>query len=293
MSSHFLLKLLQGVLIGLAAVLPGISGGVLSVVFGIYIPFMEFLSDPKTHFRTHFSLLFPYFLGYVLGFLGIARILSLFLSAYPEETICLFAGTILGSIPTLYRDAKSTIKKEAMFAGKVPSPLIIMLFSSVFMSILLLFIRCSTFSTKPNFSWYLFCGFCLSLSIIAPGMSFSALLMPLGLYAPFIDGLGHGRIFVILPSGIGAALTILFLSRLINKLFKQYPVYAKHGIIGIILSSTVLSIPYERLYTLWGQNRIEFLILLLYLGIGILLARCFDEDKRNVPEEKTGQKERP
>ena len=117
-------------------------------------------------------------------------------------------------------------------------------------------------------------------------MSFSTLLMPLGLYAPFIDGLGHGRIFVMLPSGIGAAVTILFLSRLINKLFKQYPVYAKHGIIGIILSSTVLSIPYERLSTLWGQNRIEFLILLLYLGIGILLARCFDEDKRNVPEKK-------
>ena len=74
-----LFGVLQGAIIGLGAVLPGISGGVLSVVFGIYKPAMEFLSDPVRRFKTHMPKLFPYFLGYVIGFMGVANILAFFL----------------------------------------------------------------------------------------------------------------------------------------------------------------------------------------------------------------------
>ena len=55
----FFPALLQGALIGLGAVLPGISGGVLSVIFGVYRPVMELLGDPKKNFRTHFPKLYP------------------------------------------------------------------------------------------------------------------------------------------------------------------------------------------------------------------------------------------
>lgn len=79
----FFPALLQGALIGLGAVLPGISGGVLSVIFGIYRPVMELLGDPKKNFRTHFPKLFPYLLGYLLGFLGVANVLAFFLNRYP------------------------------------------------------------------------------------------------------------------------------------------------------------------------------------------------------------------
>ena len=64
-----LLKLLQGALIGLGAVLPGISGGVLSVVFGIYKPIMELLANPFKHFKTHVPKLIPYVAGAIVGFL--------------------------------------------------------------------------------------------------------------------------------------------------------------------------------------------------------------------------------
>ena len=76
----FFQALLQGALIGLGAVLPGISGGVLSVIFGIYRPVMELLGDPKKNFRTHFPKLYPYLLGYLLGFLGVANVLAFFLN---------------------------------------------------------------------------------------------------------------------------------------------------------------------------------------------------------------------
>ena len=73
MDLRFLGKVLQGALIGLGAVLPGISGGVLSVVFGVYRPIMELLSDPVHKWRTHLPELFPYMIGSAAGFLGVAN----------------------------------------------------------------------------------------------------------------------------------------------------------------------------------------------------------------------------
>ena len=76
---RFLVRVLQGALIGLGAVLPGISGGVLGVIFGVYKPIMELLSNPIANFKTHVPKLIPVFLGGVIGFLGIANLLAFFL----------------------------------------------------------------------------------------------------------------------------------------------------------------------------------------------------------------------
>ncbi|MBQ8647504.1 MAG: DUF368 domain-containing protein, partial [Oscillospiraceae bacterium] len=70
--SRLLFQVLQGTLVGLGAVLPGISGGVLCVVFGIYKTVMEFLADPFRKFKSHVPKLMPYGIGVVIGFLGVA-----------------------------------------------------------------------------------------------------------------------------------------------------------------------------------------------------------------------------
>lgn len=105
MDLRFLGKVLQGALIGLGAVLPGISGGVLSVVFGVYRPIMEFLSDPVHKWRTHLPELFPYMIGSAAGFLGVANLLSYVLETYPEPSVCVFVGLIVGMLPSLWREA--------------------------------------------------------------------------------------------------------------------------------------------------------------------------------------------
>ena len=105
MDLRFLGKVLQGALIGLGAVLPGISGGVLSVVFGVYRPIMELLSDPVHKWRTHLPELFPYMIGSAAGFLGVANLLSYVLETYPEPSVCVFVGLIVGMLPSLWREA--------------------------------------------------------------------------------------------------------------------------------------------------------------------------------------------
>ena len=102
----FILKLIQGIVIGIGAVLPGISGGVLSVVFGVYQPIMEFLADPVSCFKTHFPVLFPVFLGYGTGFLGVANLLAFLLENNPALSICFFLGLIFGTVPSLFQQAR-------------------------------------------------------------------------------------------------------------------------------------------------------------------------------------------
>ncbi|MDE7249391.1 MAG: DUF368 domain-containing protein, partial [Lachnospiraceae bacterium] len=156
-----LIKLLQGALIGLGSVLPGISGGVLSVVFGVYKPIMELLADPAKKIKTHLPRLLPYFAGAVIGFLGVANLLTYFLEKYPAPSICLFVGLIAGMLPSLWQEAGMKGRnKSSLFATAAA-----MLFVFAFLS----FLNAASFAITPGFLWYIFCGFALALSIIAPG----------------------------------------------------------------------------------------------------------------------------
>ena len=209
-----ILRVLQGVLIGVGAVLPGISGGVLCVVFGIYKPVMELLGDPIRKFRTHVPKLLPVIVGGAVGFLGVAKILAFFLEAYPAPSVCLFIGLITGMLPSLFREANEK--------GRVKNAWVPLAVAFVVILALLISLNLFSITITPNFGWYVFCGFCLALSVIAPGMSFSTLLMPLGLYTPFVDGLGSLDFSILVPAGIGAVVTVICLARAVDAQFVHF-----------------------------------------------------------------------
>ena len=233
----FLFRVVQGAFIGLGAVLPGISGGVLSVIFGIYKPIMELLSNPFKNFKTHVPPLIPVFIGGAVGFLGIANLLAFFLNKYPDPSVCLFIGLISGMLPSLFREAR----EEGVAKGSYVSLVVCM----IVIFALLGGLNMASVEIEANFISYLFCGFCLALSVIAPGMSFSTLLMPLGLYTPFVDGIGHLDFQVLIPGGIGALVTVICLAKAVNALFDHFYSLAFHGIIGIVIAATVMIIPFS------------------------------------------------
>ncbi len=232
-----ILRVFQGALIGLGAVLPGISGGVLCVIFKVYQPIMEVLSSPVKALKKNARLLIPVLLGVVLGFLGIAKLLGFVLDKYPEPSVCLFVGLIAGMLPSLFREAGEKGRSKGSF--------IALGIAFVLVLGLLIALKVVSVAIVPNFASYLFCGFCLALSIIAPGMSFSTLLMPLGLYTPFVDGIGNLDFTVLLPAGIGALLTFLLLVKLISWLMDKHYSVMFHAIIGIVVAATIVIIPFS------------------------------------------------
>ncbi len=274
---RLVLRVLQGMLIGVGAVLPGISGGVLCVVFGIYKPIMELLSNPIKKCKTHVPRLLPVIVGAVLGFLGVAKVLAFFLERYPDQSVCLFVGLIGGMLPSLFREAGEQGRTRGSWVSLAAAFVVVLA--------LLLSLNVLSVNIVPNFGWYLFCGFCMALSIIAPGMSFSTLLMPLGLYTPLVDGIGNLDFGVLVPAGIGAVVTVVCLAKAINALFTHFYSFAFHAIIGIVIAATLVIIPFGSFTQGVGTAAAN----LVCLAVGVVAALALDKFNQSVPKEETGE----
>ena len=268
-----LLRMLQGALIGLGAVLPGISGGVLCVIFGIYRPVMELLSDPRKNYKTHLPKLVPVIVGMGVGFLGVANLLAFFLDRYPNQSVCLFVGLIGGMLPSLLKQAGEQGRTKASWAA----------LGGAFALVLGLLVALEVFSIQvtPSVLWYLFCGFCLALSVIAPGMSFSTLLMPLGLYTPFVEGLGRLRPTVLVPGIAGAIITVVLLAKAVDRLFERHYSVAFHAIVGVVIAATLVIIPFKDMVTSPKALTAD----LICLAVGIVLALALDRFNARFPKE--------
>lgn len=262
---HFVIRVLQGALIGLGAVLPGISGGVLCVIFGIYKTIMEFLADPFRKFKTHVPKLIPVGIGGVIGFLGIANVLSFLLDKYPAPSVCLFIGLIGGMLPSLFREAGEQGRSKASYISLAVAMVIVFA--------LLISLQVFSVEITPNFLWYVFCGACLALSVIAPGMSFSTLLMPLGLYEPFVAGIGHLDFGVLIPGGIGGLATVILFAKAVDSLFNNHYSVAFHAIVGIVIAATVMIIPFAS----FTVSVTSFLVNIICLVVGIVAALLLDK----------------
>lgn len=262
---QFLIKVLQGALIGLGAVLPGISGGVLCVVFGIYKTIMELLADPFRKLKTHVPKLMPIIIGGAIGFLGIAKILSILLDKYPGPSVCLFIGLIGGMLPSLFREAGEQGRSKASYIS--------MVLAMIFIFALLIGLKLLSIEITPNFGWYIFCGFCLALSVIAPGMSFSTLLMPLGLYEPFVAGIGNFDFSILIPGGIGGLATVILFAKAVDNLFAKHYSVAFHAIVGVVIAATIMIIPVES-FTVSAVGAIANVVCLV---VGIIAALLLDK----------------
>ena len=253
-----LLRLIHGALIGLGAVLPGISGGVLCVVFGVYQTIMELLSHPFRTFKKNMRVLIPLLIGVVLGFLGIAKLLGFLLEKYPNPSVCLFVGLIGGMLPSLFREAGLKGRTKGSWAALIIAFAIILT--------LLVSLENISLQITTGFGAWIFCGFCLALSVIALGMSFSTLLMPLGLYQPFVDGIGNLDFSVLIPAGIGAAVTIILFAKAVTWL------------IGVVIAATLVIIPFASFTAGFGS----FIINIVCFVIGVVAALALDKFNQSV-----------
>ena len=96
---------------------------------------------------------------------------------------------------------------------------------------------------EPNFWWYNFCGVLWGMSVIIPGMTSSSVMMALDLYQPMMDGLSNLDFMVLSTALPGMFLTIVLLARLVSWFFRKHYAVAFHGILGIVLASTLVIIP--------------------------------------------------
>ncbi len=233
---RWLRDLLCGVLIGAGAILPGVSGGVLAVVFDIYRPFMEVLTHPRRAIPKYWRWFIPIGLGGILGFLGFAKGIAAAIDVSSTATTWLFIGLIVGTVPSLFREAG----KEGRSIGSWVSMAVCA--GAVFFSLFYVG-RVICVTVEPNFWWYNFCGALWGMSLVIPGMTSSSVMMALGLYQPMLEGLAHLDIPVLASTVPGLVLSVLLLARLVTWFFRKHYSIAFHGIFGIVLASTLVIVP--------------------------------------------------
>jgi len=233
-----ILRLFQGLLIGGGAVLPGVSGGVLCVVFGIYQPMMAILAHPKKNLPKYWRMFLPVVIGWLLGFLVFAGMIKVLFEKSETMAIILFVGLIAGTMPSLYREAGKCGRSKSGWVGMIVGFIVLFAF-------LWWVDHSPQFEITPSFGWYLFCGILWGFSTIVPGMTSSSILISLGLFTPMVAGVSALDMGVILPMIGGIVGVVALLSRAINTLFQKYYTLAFHTILGIVLASTVVIIPID------------------------------------------------
>ena len=266
--------LLCGVLIGAGAILPGVSGGVLAVIFDIYRPFMELLTSPRKALSKYWRGFIPLSLGWCAGFLGFAKGIAAAISLSTAVTTWLFVGLIAGTLPSLFREAGKEGRPKSAWGS------LLLCAGAIFAG--LYYVRyMAGVEAELDFWWYNFCGVLWGMGIVIPGMTTSSILMDLGLYQPLMEGLAGFKLLALASCLPGMLLTMALLARGVNWLFRRHYAVAFHGILGIVIASTAVIIPTE--YAGAG----EALLSALFGLFGVLLAFFLNRlDARSREREK-------
>ncbi|MEA5048908.1 MAG: DUF368 domain-containing protein [Eubacteriales bacterium] len=250
MLKEFAVRIVQGAIIGAGAILPGISGGVLAVAFGIYQPMMAVLAKPFQNLKTYWKMFVPIAIGWAAGFLGLAGVIAKLLSVNETVIVSLFIGLIIGTFPSLFREGSKNGKTKGMWISLAVSTMLLLGFFYT--------LKFSTQTTvTPSFGWYIFCGVLWGISLIVPGMSSSSLLLFLGLYQPMSAGISTLDPNVLIPFAIGIFGTVLLLARLVNLLFERHFGVAFYCVIGFVIASTIPIIPLS--FSSWWEAVISVL----------------------------------
>ena len=262
-------KIIKGIIIALGFILPGISGGVLAAILGIYERMIRFLAHPFKQLKEDVLYFLPVAIGMLLGIGLFSYPIEYLLEHYQVYVLWSFAGAIIGTVPSLVKEANRDSERDKI-------DLIWFWTTFIISGIALYGLNFVVGSLSASFLNFILAGSLLALGILVPGLSPSNLLLILGLYAPMLTGFKSFDLFgTFLPIGIGAVLTLIAFSKFMDYALRVYHSRVYHFIIGIVLSSTLLILlpnagnPESISYA--GLSIVSYVIIAFFFALGIWL----------------------
>lgn len=239
----FISRLWKGTLIGAGAILPGISSGVLCVIFGIYDQLVDAVLGIFKNFKKNFWFLLPLGIGGVIGIVLLGKLLLYLFETYPIYVKFSFIGLILGSIPAFLQ----SIQEKASNVDSQKSHFLFTIVAFFIAIALVYFEKVSTVPTAQMSTpsiWYLFfSGMIMSLGIVVPGVSSTVLLMLLGVYSTYLSAISSLTLPILIPLACGVCVGGILFLLLLKYMMKHYYAQTFYFILGFTLGSIFVIYP--------------------------------------------------
>ncbi|WP_312813071.1 undecaprenyl phosphate translocase family protein [Sedimentibacter sp.] len=235
---NFFSRFLKGLIIGAGAIAPGVSGGALAVIFGLYDKMTFFIANFTYKFKENVKFFIPVGIGGALGVLLFSRIIELLFTYHEVEVRYAFIGLMLGTIPSVIKEAnKKGFKPEYLI------PLAITFISTLVLTFLEESASGLNSLSNPSSINIIIYGLIIGFGTIIPGISASIILMYIGAYEFVISAISNLSVVYIFYLGIGFVISILLFSKLISMLFKRCYGVTFYAILGLVLGSIISIFP--------------------------------------------------
>lgn len=294
-----------GIILGVANVIPGVSGGTMAVVFGIYNRLIDLISLNVKKIFSQWKFILPLGAGLVTGVLLFSKIITFLFNKFPIQTNWFFIGIILGSIPMIFthwlnakkqtplpeqteqtdqteQPEQTTQNAQATKSKKIPVSSIICCAISLAIMILMVIFKSEKPETQvtPGFSLYnaivMFVGLAIAaIAMIIPGISGSFIMLALGIYSTVIGAIDSFNIYLLIPGALGAIAGLLCGAKLVRILMSKIPSQTYGIIFGLILGSVFVIFPTA------GYNALIVLTSIVCAAAGFLVSFLFSKTEKS------------
>ena len=268
--------IIKGFFMGLANLIPGVSGGTIAITLGIYDKLISSISHILSNIKENIKFLLPIFIGMILSILSLSKVMSFALDKFLFPTILFFIGAIVGGVPMLYKKVKGN--------KSIVSYIIFVLTFGLVIGLTYLSGGNVISFDNINIIGYIkifFVGIISAATMVIPGISGSAVLMTLGYYEPIINTIKDltnfsnlaNNMMILIPFGIGVIIGILLIAKLIEYLLKKYEIKTYYGILGFVFAS-IISIIIQNFFMngIINISILEVIIGLILFGLGFIVA---------------------
>lgn len=231
----WLVRLLKGVAVGIGFILPGLSGGVLAVIFRIYDPMIRFLANMRHRFWDNVRYFIPVAIGGAVGVVLFSVVVAAAFGRYEAAFVCLFIGFVIGTFPSLWRQAGRQ--------GRAGRHWLILAVSGLAIFGIMLLGGRATLEVAPSIPVWFGSGALIGLGVIVPGMSPSNFLIYFGLYDKMAEGIKDFDLSVAIPLFVGLVVCVLLFARAANWAFDSHYAGMYHFILGLVAGSSLAIFP--------------------------------------------------
>lgn len=274
--------IIQGLVVGIANIIPGVSGGTMMVAMGLYDKLIHSITHLRKEFLKSIKLLIPIFVGAAIAIIVLSRAFEYLLANHPIPTNLAFCGLIMGCLPCIF----GKVKGHKVTVGKLIP------FAIFFIIVILMAVLGNVGGASADVSLNVIniiklfgVGIIAAATMVIPGVSGSMMLMLLGYYDTilalindFIDAVVHFDIpmvletfGVLIPFGIGVVFGIFAIAKIIEIIFAKAEIHAYYAIIGLIIASPIAIL----IQTDWSTFTVPYLL----IGIVTFIAGWFVASK--------------